>query len=201
MTPADTPEPQRFDPRWIIARHRETLIAATPEDWRPQIAAAFDGAYRALSDLDATMGYATRVFDERDRLRGEVLRAGEAEPTEANIRLAADLYIAPAILLGTAAHLLEAGDVAKAWCVADLAGQMIESMRWKDGERFVAALRGRRGLRERHKENRYDREFVRQWWAEHKDEFQSKDAAAQDIIDRKLVRASFKTVREWLKGA
>jgi hypothetical protein len=194
-------ELQQFDPRWIIARHRIALIDAAPEPWRQQIAVAFDKAYRGEFVLDELIAYALRVLDERDKLRHEVLRTGEVEPTDENKRLAADLYLAPAMLLGAAARLLDAGDVPKAWCVADLAAQIIESFRFKEGERFVASLRGKRGLRERHKDNRADREFVRRWWAEHKDEFQSKDAAAEHITKSKLVNQSFRTVRDWLKGA
>jgi hypothetical protein len=201
MTPTDTTEPQRFDPRWIIARHREVLIAATPEEWRPQIAQAFDEAYRSGFVLDDLIAQALRVLDERDRLRGEVLRTGEVEPTDENKRLAADLYLAPALLLGTAARLLDAGDAVKAWYVDDLAAQFIEFLRFKEGKRFMAALHGARGLRERHKENRADREFVLQWWAEHKGKFRSKNKAAEHIVETGLVKASFKTVRGWLSEA
>jgi hypothetical protein len=195
------PEPQRFDPRWIIARHRGTLIDAAPEPWQAQIAAAFDEAYRSGFVLDDLIAQALRVLDQSDMLRHELLRTGEVEPTDENKRLAADLYLAPAMLLGAAARLLDAGDVVKAWCVADLAAQVIEGFRFKEGERFVASLRGKRGLRERHKDNRADREFVIQWWKLHKAEFPSKDAAAEHVVKSRLVRESFRTVRDWLKGA
>jgi hypothetical protein len=196
-----TPEPQRFDPRWIIARHRDTLINAAPEPWRPQIAAAFDEAYRSGFVLDEVIAHALRVLDQRDMLRHELLRTGEVEPTDESKRLSADLHMAPALLLGTAARLLDAGDVVKAWCVADLAAQIIEGLRFKEGERFVASLRGKRGLRERHKDNRADRQFVIQWWAKHKAEFRSKDEAAEAIVRARLVHESVRTVRDWLKGA
>jgi hypothetical protein len=193
------PEPQRFDPRWIIARNREILLASAPDEFRPQLANAFDVAYRVGFELDDAIKHALQVLDERDRLREEASRTGGLEPTEANVRAGIDLYLTPAILLGTAARLLEAGDVTKAWCVCDLAAQFIESLRWREGERFVAAMRGTKAMQERHKGTRANQEFVRRWYAKHKAQFRSKDEAAEYIVNKELVFASVKTVRKWLK--
>jgi hypothetical protein len=190
----------RETPRQIIVRYKQALLAAAPEQWRPQISGAFDDGYHTPLDIDDLIDDVLNLVRQRDRRRAEVLQTGELD-TDENRELAVTIFILLGALLGTAARLLEAGDVGKAWHLTDLAAQCILALRCKEAVSFMAVLSGRRGLRERHKENRYDREFVRKWWTENKNRFRSKDAAAEAIVKSGNVRASFKTVRDWLKGA
>jgi hypothetical protein len=187
----------RETPRQIIVRYKQALLAAAPEQWRPQIAGAFDDGYNTPLDIDDLIDDVLNLVRQRDRMRAEVLQTGELD-TDENRELAVTIFILLGALLGTAARLLEAGDVGKAWHLTDLAAQWILALRCKEAVNFRAVLSGRRGLRERHKDNRADREFVLQWWAKHKAEFPSKDAAAEHIVKSRMVRESFRTVRDWL---
>lgn len=56
------------------------------------------------------------------------------------------------------------------------------------------------GAKARHRENRAMKAQVLEWYAAHSHEVRSKDAAAGEVAG-KVVPVTFRTVRDWLKGA
>lgn len=63
------------------------------------------------------------------------------------------------------------------------------------------SAQARRAAEALHKDDRAAREYVRAYYAEHRAEYTSKDAAAEDFADRRLVAAKESTIRRWLRGA
>lgn len=105
------------------------------------------------------------------------------------------------------------GDALAAWDYVSAAAHWHGGFRalWRAGtsiptavEEAIAAHRSaqaRRAAEALHKDDRAAREYVRTYYAEHRDEYPSKDAAAEDFARRRLVAAEHSTIRRWLRGA
>jgi hypothetical protein len=69
-----------------------------------------------------------------------------------------------------------------------------------DGESLAMSRLARKGAMARHKENHDLKREALEYFHEHREQFTSKDAAAEAIAG-KVVPAAFRTVRNWLKEA
>ena len=184
-----------------IASALQSVLDTAPEQSRQLLEAAFIMARDGDLELADTWGQRAWLIGIHDNARAAAERgddkAGLSETLARRTYWAARLV--PVLLLGHALRAYGSGHHGAAMAIFKAASELIAAVGTPGAFSHWRSLDARFKARKRHAENRDLKAEAIAYYRDHRDEFKSKDAAAQYIAER-VVPLKVRTVRDYLTG-